>query len=76
MSSLKSSVATALMLCSGHDLEAAAKSRLEGKTDPQRLKPFLLLVTYVRAEARTLQRNEFVRSLFNRAVKDEKKSGP
>jgi hypothetical protein len=35
------------------------KSRFEGETPPQRLKPFLLLMPYVRAEARTLQKNEF-----------------
>jgi hypothetical protein len=44
-------------------------SRLElawGNPSPQRLKPFLLLITYVRAEARTLQKSEFFRSLYIR----------
>jgi hypothetical protein len=35
---------------------------------PQRLKPDLFANTYVRAEARTLQKPEFFRKLFSRAV--------
>jgi hypothetical protein len=35
---------------------------------PQRLKPNLFTTTYVRAEARTLQKLEFFRKLFSRAV--------
>jgi hypothetical protein len=42
------------------------KSRSRMKASPQRLKPFLLLITYVRAEARTLQKSEFFRSLYIR----------
>ncbi len=41
---------------------------------PQRLKPYLFLTVYVRAEARTLQRTEFFRSLLRietMALQDE-----
>src|ERR1700722_5277767 len=37
------------------------------KCVPQRLKPYLFSIVYVRAEARTLQRTELFRSLFSRA---------
>jgi hypothetical protein len=44
---------------------------------PQRLKPDLFTNTYVRAEARTLQKAEFFRSLFSRSIKKENwASGP
>jgi len=33
----------------------AAENALRGETSHHRLKPFLLLISYVRAEARTLQ---------------------
>ena len=39
------------------------KSGDEWKCVPQRLKPYLFSIAYVRAEARTLQRTEFFRSL-------------
>ena len=39
------------------------KSGNEWKCVPQRLKPYLFSIVYVRAEARTLQRTEFFRSL-------------
>jgi len=39
------------------------KSEDEWKCVPQRLKPYLFSIVYVRAEARTLQRTEFCRSL-------------
>jgi hypothetical protein len=43
--------------------EAAEKSGDGWKCVPQRLKPHLFSIVYVRAEARTLQRTEFFRSL-------------
>jgi hypothetical protein len=59
----------------GTALEATEKIGSRGTPSPQRLKPFLLLMTYVRAEARTLQKNEFFRKLFSRAVKSHSNEG-
>ena len=49
--------------------EAAKKSGDGCKSVPQRLKPHLFSIVYVRAEARTLQRTEFFRSLRHKALK-------
>jgi GNAT superfamily N-acetyltransferase len=38
------------------------------RSSPQRLKPHLLSIRYVRAKARTLQQPEFFRGLFSRAL--------
>jgi hypothetical protein len=43
--------------------QAAKKSLLGVESGPQRLKPDLFSTIYVRAEARTLQKNEFFRNL-------------
>jgi hypothetical protein len=42
---------------------------------PRRLKPDMFASTYVRAEARTLQKPEYFRKLFSRAVNDEEYDG-
>jgi hypothetical protein len=42
--------------CASPGLYRLRKNSVPGKTFPQRLKPFLLLIAYVRAEARTLQK--------------------
>ena len=55
--------------------EAAKKSGDGWKCVPQRLKPYLFSIVYVRAEARTLQRTEFFRSLLRSetmALQDER----
>jgi hypothetical protein len=48
----------AVMLCirAGHDSTGCGKVDSRGKTVPQRLKPFLLLITYERPKGRTLQK--------------------
>jgi hypothetical protein len=43
--------------------EAAEESLLRIESGPQRLKPDLFSISYVRAKARTLQKLEFFRSL-------------
>jgi hypothetical protein len=57
-------------LYQGTALEAAEKVLFGAEGVPQRLKPDSFQSIYVRPEGRTLQENEFFRSLFSRAVPD------
>jgi len=53
----------------GYGMERLRKKLLlRIESDPQRLKPDLFSISYVRAKARNLQKPEFFRSLFSRAV--------
>ena len=56
-------------------LEVAKKVVEPKEIIPQRLKPDLLASTYVRAEARTLQKPEFFLKLFSRAVQSRSEEG-
>jgi hypothetical protein len=62
-------VAEILRLCVRARLYSLRKNSLNiEEIIPQRLKPDLFANTCVRAEARTLQKPEFFRTLFSRAV--------